>query len=213
MKDYENVKELVLNNEALIYSIAKKFSGDIEDLFQVGVIGLIKAKETYKPEFNTKFSTHAYPYIFGEIYQYVLHNKNIRISSEQAKLNTAINKAYDYLCQKFGREPTDMELANFLEVPIDKIFDAKNIMNIASLDDETNEVDLYNFIPSSFDNKDDLIILRDALNKLNNAEKELILKRYYFNMTQSEIAKEFGTNQVKVSREEGKVLTKLRSYM
>ena len=61
--------------------------------------------------------------------------------------------------------------------------------------------------------KDDLILLRDALNKLNDSEKELIIKRYFYNMTQSEIAKQNGINQVKVSREEGKVLTKLRSYM
>lgn len=211
MKDY--LKDLVVENEKLIYSIARKFKGDIEDLFQVGVIGLMKAYENYNSAFNTKFTTYAYQYIFGEIYKYVLQNKNIRVSSDQVKLNTAINKAEDYLSQKYGRIPTDVELSNFLEVSIEKINETRNIMNTISLDDDKGDVDLYNFIPINEMNKDDLITLRDALNKLNKEEKELILKRYFYNMTQSEIANSLGTNQVKVSREEGKVLTKLRSYM
>jgi len=213
MKDYNELKKLVVDNERLIYSIAKKFKGDIEDLFQVGVIGIIKAFENYNSSYNTKFTTYAYQYIYGEIYQYVLRNKNIKVSNEQVKLNTAINKALDYLSQKFGRIPTDTELSNFLEIDIDKINEVRNIMEVISLDDDKKDVDLYNFIPSNEMNKDDLILLRDALNKLNHDEKELILKRYFYNMTQSEIAKSLGINQVKVSREEGKVLTKLRSYM
>ena len=209
MKD---IKELVVENEALIYSIAKKFYGDIEDLFQVGVIGLMKARNNYSEKFNAKFTTYAYQYIYGEIYQYVLKNKNIKINQEQIKINTAINKANDYLTQKYGKEPSDLELSSFLEIPIEKIVETKNILNIISLDDD-KEYDLYNFIPTNEMNKDDLILLRDALNKLNKEEKELIIKRYFYNMTQSEIANQYGVNQVKVSREEGKVLTKLRSYM
>ena len=212
MKEHE-LKELVVKNEALIYSIVKKFKGDIEDLFQVGVIGLIKAYKNFNIEFNTKFTTYAYQYIYGEIYQYVLRNKNIRLSSDQVKLSSAINKAYDFLSQKNAHEPTDEELSIFLEIPINRINEIRNISNILSLDDDRNEIDLYNFIPINEMNKDDLIILRDALNKLDTKEKELILKRYFYNMTQSQIANEYGINQVKVSREEGKVLTKLRSYM
>lgn len=213
MKDYKELKDLVLENEKLIYSIARKFKGDIEDLFQVGVIGLIKAYENFDSCFNTKFTTYAYQYIYGEIYKYVIQNKNIKLSNDQVKLNTAINKAEDFLSQKYGRIPTETELSNFLEVDIDKINETRNIMNTVSLDDSKRDVDLYNFIPSNEISKDDLIILRDALNKLNKDEKELILKRYFYNMTQSEVATSLGTNQVKISREEGKVLTKLRSYM
>jgi len=213
MKGSLELKDLVVENERLIYSIASKFKGDIEDLFQVGVIGMMKAKENYDVSFDTKFSTYAYRYIYGEIYQYVLRNKNIRLNNDQVKLNTAINKAYDFLSQKYGRIPSDMEVASFLEVPIEKINENRNIMNTISLDDDTSDVDLYNYIPSYDINKDDLILLRDAINKLNDSEKELILKRYFYNMTQSEIARAAGINQVKVSREEGKVLTKLRNYM
>ena len=213
MKENIEVKKLVLENEALIYSIVKKFKGDVEDLFQVGCIGLIKAYQKYNKEFNTKFTTYAYRYIFGEIYQYVLRNKNIKLTPDQVKLNTAINKAHDFLCQKNGYEPSDYELAMFLEIPIEKIEENRNILNTISLDDDTKDIDLYNFIILDNMDKDDLILLRDALNKLNYEEKELILKRYFYNMTQSQVAHDLGVNQVKVSREEGKVLTKLRNYM
>lgn len=213
MKDYDEIRNLVVENEGLIYSIAKKFNGDIEDLFQVGVIGLMKAYKNFDLKFNTKFSTYAYQYIYGEIYKYVIRNKNIKVSTDQVKLNIAVNKAYDFLSQKYGRIPNDFELSSFLEISIDKINEVRNIMNTISLDDDRNDIPLYNFIPINEMNKDDLITLRDALNKLNKDEKELILKRYFYNMTQSEIATSLGTNQVKISREEGKVLTKLRNYM
>ncbi len=214
MERIENeLKNLILENEGLIYSIAKKFHGDIEDLFQVGCLGIIKAYKNYNDSYDTKFSTYAYSYIFGEIYNYVLKNKNIKMNKDQAKLNLAINKAYDFLSQKFNREPTDNELASFLEIPVLKIAETRNLMTTLSLDDDSNEFNLYDFISLNEQNKDELILLRDSLKKLNKDERDLILKRYFYNMTQSEIAKQSGTNQVKVSREEGKVLTKLRNYM
>ena len=207
------LKDLVLENQNLIYSIASKFRGDIEDLFQVGCIGLIKAYENYDSSKQTKFTTYAYTYIFGEIYQYVLKNKNIKLTPDQVKLNSAIKKAHDFLTQKLSREPTDEEIASFLEIPSYKIVELKNIMEVSSLDDDSKDVNLYDLVGFENIEKDDLILLRDALNKLNDSEKQLIIKRYFYNMTQSEIAKQNGINQVKVSREEGKVLTKLRSYM
>ena len=210
MTDNLVLKELVVENESLIYSIVKKFHGDTEDLFQVGVCGLIRAYYNYNEKFNTKFSTYAYQYIFGEIYQYVLKNKNIKVSNDQVKLNSAINKATDYLTQKFGRLPSDYEVATFLEIPVNKI-DESRVFDTVSLDYDDDK--LYNFISINEDNKDELIMLRDALNKLSNGERELILKRYFYNMTQSELASELGVNQVKVSREEGKILVKLRQNM
>ena len=121
MKDYDEIRNLVVENEGLIYSIAKKFNGDIEDLFQVGVIGLMKAYKNFDLKFNTKFSTYAYQYIYGEIYKYVIRNKNIKVSTDQVKLNIAVNKAYDFLSQKYGRIPNDFELSSFLEISSDKI--------------------------------------------------------------------------------------------
>lgn len=209
----EELKELVLNNQNLIYSIASKFKGDKEDLFQAGCLGLIDAYQKYDSNYNTKFTTYAYPFIMGEMYKYVLGDKNIKLSSEIVKLNLAIKKAEDYLTQKYKRGPTDIELSSFLEIPIYKLVEVRNCYQTLSLDDDSNESTLYDYI--SFDNtsKDDLILLRDALNKLEAKEKELIIKRYFYNKTQQQVANELGINQVKVSREEGKVLTKLKKYM
>lgn len=209
----EELKELIINNQNLIYSIASKFKGDKEDLFQAGCLGLIDAYQKYDSNYNTKFTTYAYPFIMGEMYKYVLGDKNIKLSPEIVKLNLAIKKAEDYLTQKFKRGPTDIELSSFLEIPVYKLVETRNCYQTLSLDDDTNESSLYDFV--SFDNvsKDDLILLRDALNRLETKEKELIIKRYFYNKTQQEVANELGINQVKVSREEGKVLTKLKKYM
>ena len=209
----EELKELVLNNQNLIYSIASKFKGDKEDLFQAGCLGLIDAYQKYDSNYNTKFTTYAYPFIMGEMYKYVLGDKNIKLSPEIVKLNLAIKKAEDYLTQKFKRGPTDIELSSFLEIPVYKLVETRNCYQTLSLDDDTNESSLYDFVSFDDVSKDDLILLRDALNRLEAKEKELIIKRYFYNKTQQEVANELGINQVKVSREEGKVLTKLKKYM
>lgn len=209
----EELKELIINNQNLIYSIASKFKGDKEDLFQAGCLGLIDAYQKYDSNYNTKFTTYAYPFIMGEMYKYVLGDKNIKLSPEIVKLNLAIKKAEDYLTQKFKRGPTDIELSSFLEIPVYKLVETRNCYQTLSLDDDTNESSLYDFVSSDDVSKDDLILLRDALNKLEAKEKELIIKRYFYNKTQQEVANELGINQVKVSREEGKVLTKLKKYM
>ena len=209
----EELKELIINNQNLIYSIASKFKGDKEDLFQAGCLGLIDAYQKYDSNYNTKFTTYAYPFIMGEMYKYVLGDKNIKLSPEIVKLNLAIKKAEDYLTQKFKRGPTDIELSSFLEIPVYKLVETRNCYQTLSLDDDTNESSLYDFVSSDDVSKDDLILLKDALNRLEAKEKELIIKRYFYNKTQQEVANELGINQVKVSREEGKVLTKLKKYM
>lgn len=209
----EELKELIINNQNLIYSIASKFKGDKEDLFQAGCLGLIDAYQKYDSNYNTKFTTYAYPFIMGEMYKYVLGDKNIKLSPEIVKLNLAIKKAEDYLTQKYKRGPTDIELSSFLEIPVYKLVETRNCYQTLSLDDDTNESSLYDFVSFDDVSKDDLILLRDALNRLEAKEKELIIKRYFYNKTQQEVANELGINQVKVSREEGKVLTKLKKYM
>lgn len=209
----EELKELIINNQNLIYSIASKFKGDKEDLFQAGCLGLIDAYQKYDSNYNTKFTTYAYPFIMGEMYKYVLGDKNIKLSPEIVKLNLAIKKAEDYLTQKYKRGPTDIELSSFLEIPVYKLVETRNCYQTLSLDDDTNESSLYDFVSLDDVSKDDLILLRDALNRLEIKEKELIIKRYFYNKTQQEVANELGINQVKVSREEGKVLTKLKKYM
>lgn len=97
------MKNIIEDYEKLVYSIAKKYSynNDIEDLYQVGMIGLFNANKKFNPEFNIKFSSYAYPYIQGEILKYVKENRLIKINSNTIKLNKLINKTKEVLSQKF----------------------------------------------------------------------------------------------------------------
>ncbi len=211
-----------IKEEKFIYSIIHKYFPNVsnkEDLFQVGYIGFLKAKEKYQEEFGAKLSTYAYPFIYGEIRKYVREDKLLKISRETSLLALKIEKASILLSQKLGRYPTIPELSYYLGIPEDKISEAKNSYNpVYSLDERVNgegkELTLQDFIaePEKMD-LDLLISLKKELSKLNKEEQRLIEYRYIKDCTQSETAKYLGISQVQVSRNETKILTKLRNRM
>ena len=210
----ENLKEIISSNKSLIYSIIHKFKGhDIDDLFQVGCIGLINAYHNYNGEYNTKFTTYAYSYIIGEIYKYMNTNRAIKVSSDKIRLYRNMLKATDYLRQKLLRDPTEEEICMFLEIDMYTLYEVRNAINIDSLDYTYEDNDLYSFIEIDNYSKDDLIDLKNALSCLSPDEQRLIIQRYYYNMSQHEVAKKYATNQVKISREEKKILCKLKEKM
>lgn len=213
-----DLKELIQTNQNLIYKIAHYFKNysNKEDLFQVGCIGLVKAYKKYDPTFNAKFTTFAFPYILGEMRKYVREDKGIKISKDISKLNLQIEKATIILSQKLMREPSLEELSCFLEVPTYELAQAINSTNnIMSIDEvittDGKDVTLHDVIKDKETDLDSLISLRTAISELNDFEKEIISKRYYSDMTQSEVAKQLGISQVQVSRNEQKVLTKLKN--
>ena len=209
-----NLNELIERNKELIYSVVYHFKKDeIEDLFQVGCVGLIKAFNNYSSEYNTKFTTYAYPYIVGEIYHYINSDHPIKLNHEYVKLNKNIKKASEYLTQQLYRVPTDLEIANFLEIDLSIIQEIKNLEYLESLDYNYENNTLYDFVNIEKLDKETLIDLKNAYNNLEKTEKELISKLYFYNMTQDEIAKQLSTNQVKVSRMLKKTLTKMKTYM
>lgn len=204
----EELKEIILDNENLIYSIIHRFrSRDYEDLFQAGCLGLIKAYKNYDKKSNIKFTSYAYNYILGEVYQYIVNNRNIHLSPMNIKLSNALYKAEDYLTNHLGRNPTISELCAFLEIDEYKLYELRNMSSVDSLDYFDN------FELTASLNKDDLIDLSNALKSLNDNEKKLINARYFNNYTQSELADIYNTNQVKISREEKKILCKLKAKM
>lgn len=215
----DEITNLILNNEKLIYSITNYFKNynSREDLYQAGCLGLISAYKKYDPNMNCKFTTYAYPYILGEMRKLVREDKGIKISREITKLNLKIEKAYVLLTQKLMKEPTTYEIASFLEIPEYYVSEAILSLNkIKSIDEPVNgegkEFTLQDVIGES-NNIDDLILLRDSLNKLTEDEKELINNRYVNDYTQSETSKIIGMSQVQVSRKEHKVLEKLKQKM
>ena len=214
MKVENKLQELILKNENLIYSIIHKFrSKDYDDLYQAGCVGLIKAYKNFKDEQDVKFTSYAYNYILGEIYTYLINNRSIHMSPMNIKLLKSVNKAHEILTNHLGRSPTISELCSFCEINQQKYNELQGMTTIESLDYEYNSIDLYNFVSNENLSKDVLIDLKNALNCLTIDEKKLINARYFNNYTQSKLAKEYNTNQVKISREEKKILNKLKAKM
>ena len=216
MNKYEDV---VGATSKLIYAIINKyFKGyDQDDLYQVGVIGVIKAYDNYKENNNTKFSSYAYKYIYGEIYSYINKQKNIKVSKEYLSLYKKINTAKNILSQKLMKEPTTYELATFLEIEPNIIETVINSMQVVDSLERIiyagdNNLSLYDTVS---DNKDyyniDYLLLNEEVNKLESPYKELIYLRYFEDRTQASVAECLGMNQVEVSRNEKKALKKIRN--
>ena len=153
----------------------------------------------------------------GEIKKYIRCDKSIKVSREISALNYKINKAIILLSQHLMREPTKKEIAEFLEIDEYYIEEAINSLNpIKSLDDTLKEDEsfcLYEVIPSKESGFDQIIELNESLSKLNDEEKKIIELRYFEDRTQTEIAKYFNTNQTGISRQEQKILKKLRNSL
>jgi len=205
----------------MIYKIAHKYSfgNDFEDLCQVGQIGLLKAYENFKPEIGSDFSSYAYTYIRGEMLKYIRENKVIKINKELISLNKSISNAREVLTQKMMRVPTNEELSMFLEIPEEKITEAYLATEyVRSLDyelnDEGKELTMYDSI--RYEEKgysDNILDLRDELEKLPENERKLIIARYYEDKSQQETSEILGMSQVQVSRNEAKILTKLKTKL
>lgn len=218
----ESLEDLIVENAKLIYKIANMFrnsGSDMEDLKQVGKLGFIEAYNHYDPSHGVKFTTYAYPYIYGAISKYARENRGIKISRELTKLYYKIEKATLLLTQQLYREPTLEELSQQLGISEDIISDVLLSKNIIHSIDETvatkeKELTLHEVIsaPVIID-IDDQIMLEDALKYLTEDEYELVQNRYMRELTQSEVANLLNTSQVQVSRKEQKVMKKLRTYM
>jgi len=209
-----NLNELIDENKELIYSIVYRFNKyEVDDLFQVGCIGLIKAFNNFNEAYSTKFTTYAYSYILGEIYHYINSNHTIKLNHQYVKMNKGIKKAEEYLTQQLSRVPTDVEIANYLEIDLLKIHEIRSMEYQESLDYEYDNNSLYDIINIENLDKETLLDLKSAFQNLSIEEKELITKIYFYNMTQDRIAKDLNINQVKVSRLLRKTLGKMRTYM
>ena len=203
----------------LVYSIAKKYSysdEDLEDLYQVGNIGLQHALENYKEQSLAKFSTYAHFYIKGEILKYIRENRQIKRNYETDRLIRSISKVKEYLTQVNFKEPSIEEIADYLEVPYNDIVSAINLsLSVKSMDYEINEetdsslYDYEAYIEKGYD--EDILALKEELEQLPEDERRLIEYRYYKDKSQMETSKELGMSQVQVSRKENKILRKIKN--
>lgn len=213
-----NIEQAIYDNQRLVYSISKYFKNyqNKDDLYQAGYLGIINACKNYNPNQGCKFSTYAYPYILGEMRKLVREDKGLKLSRQISKLNLMIEKAYILLSQKLMRNPSVSEIANYLEIDEYSVNEAlMSTGAIKSIDEPIGDdanCTLQEVIGYS-ENIDDLILLKESLLKLSSKDQELIRNRYINDLTQVETSNVMNMTQVQVSRQEKKILQKLKSQM
>lgn len=210
-----NKEKVLKDNEKMIWKITSYFYGvDKNDLFQAGVVGLFKALENYKTNNTTKFSTYAHDYIYGEMYL-LAANKNIKISKDILKLYKEIERTRYILAQKHAKVPSNMELSEFLGLPLEQIEMAcASASEIMSLDNNTDEArNAYECISGKVEDIDTKILIDDSFEVLTDEEKAIMRSRYYEDLTQQEVARKLNMTQVMVSRYEKKSINKMRDYL
>lgn len=204
--------EELLDYDRLIYSIINKYPDrfDKEDLYQVSMIGLMDAYKHYDKNYDTKFSTFAYYYIVGEVNKYIRESGSLKVSKELIQLKKKILQTKEIMTQKLGREPSNLEISLFLDIDETLVEEA-----ILATDEVDSFDDKYEFISSYEDTstRADILDLKIALDDLDEKDRNLILARYYKDLTQSEVSKVMGMSQVQVSRNEAKILQKLKTKL
>ncbi len=213
-----DILKLINENKNLIYKIAGKYSlyYDIEDLYQVGVIGIMKAYKNFNSNLNAKFSTYAYSYIVGEILEFIRNDRNIKVNKDTIKLYKSYQKALDFLTHKNSRIPSFYEVCKFLNIPEETVYNSLVSSEFTlSLDNEFNDnSNYYELIGEDNSEKlDNLICLRNEIAQLKDLDREIIKCRYYKDYTQSETASILGISQVQVSRYEKNILTRIKDRM
>ncbi|MCI8461028.1 MAG: sigma-70 family RNA polymerase sigma factor [Bacilli bacterium] len=200
----------LLDYEGLIYSIINKYPKRFErdDLYQVGMLGLIDAYKHFDSSQGTKFSTYAYYYIIGEVNKYIRESSSLKVSKNLIELKKSIIKAKEVISQRLGREATNTEVAVYLEVTPEMVD-----MALQATDEMESIDDVYNVVKTYDDTSPELLDLRNEIMNLPSEERNLILARYYEELTQRETSSILGMSQVQVSRCEAKILQKLRDRL
>lgn len=220
--DNQAKEELINGNLKLVLSILRSFNKgnyNMDDLFQVGVIGLIKAIENFDLSYNLKLSTYAVPLILGEVKRYIRDNTSIRVSRSIKDLAYSIINYKETYFNKFGVEPTNKEIAEKLgveEYRISYALDAlKEPMSIFEpiYNDGGDTIYLQDQIADKKElnsDKDMLISLKKGLNKIKQREREVLIARYIVGKTQMEIAQSLNISQAQVSRIEKNAILSLK---
>lgn len=212
---------LIQENAGLIWSVAKRFTGrgtELEDLFQLGCVGFIKAVQGFDPEFGTQFSTYAVPKITGEIRRFLRDDGAVKVSRGIKERSATIRNERSRMTVILGREPTVTELSQVTGFTPEQIAVADcALATVESINQETGEdgFTLENIL-SDTDSEDtmlDKLALRQALDKLPERESKVIRLRYFHGLTQERISHILSVSQVQVSRIEKKALALLRQML
>lgn len=201
-------EEVTVENENLIYKMAQSFYGvDREDLIQAGYLGLTKAYKKYDANREVKFSTFAYGYIYGEMYEAATGNRPIRVRKNELRLYKGVIRAKELLEAKYARPVSYEEVCAYTGTDYETFLSILNSMS-AMVSVDAQELNL-----KTRDNTDDMILLRESMNTLTPLEQSVIKTRYMEDRSQNETAKVLGLSQVKVSRIEKASREKIREFV
>jgi len=218
-------EELISGNLRLVLSVIQRFSGrgeNVDDLFQVGCIGLIKAIDDFNVDLDVKFSTYGVPMIIGEIRRYLRDNSAIRVSRSVRDTAYRVLQAKEAYAAAHQREPTIEQIAEMLEIRREDV--------VMALDAVVDPVSLFEPVYSDSgdavcvmdqvkDKKNtdeawlDHIALNDAIAKLSDREKRILMLRFFQGKTQTEVSAEVGISQAQVSRLEKSALTQIKKEL
>ena len=217
---------LIEQNLGLVRHIVKRFLGrgyEAEDLFQIGVIGLIKAIDKFDTEYDVKFSTYAVPLITGEIKRFIRDDGMIKVSRNLKENGIKIKMAREKLAGKYGREPSIDEVAKEAFLTVEEVVLAMEAnVQVESIyksvyQSDGNELFMVDQLADESGNAHEEVLnhllVNQLLNVLGKEEQKLIILRYYQDKTQMEVAKVLGISQVQVSRLEKKILLGMRQKM
>lgn len=223
--DMKARETFIQGNLRLVLSIIQRFNrrGEhVDDLFQVGCIGLIKAIDNFDLSQNVRFSTYAVPMIIGEIRRYLRDNNSIRVSRSLRDIAYKALQARDQLIYRNSKEPTITEISSELNLPKEEVvFALEAIQEPISLfepiyHDSGDAIFVMDQVKDEKE-EDELwlreITLKEALERLNPREKEILNLRFYEGKTQMEVAEEIGISQAQVSRLEKNALKQMRKYV
>ena len=220
--DKQAREKFAICNMRLVLSVLQRFRSrcsNTDDLFQVGCVGLMKAIDNFDIGQNVKFSTYAVPMIIGEIKRYLRDNNSIRVSRSLRDTAYKVLKAREELIKINGEEPNVDMVSDFIHLPVSEVAIALEAISepMSLCDPVFNDGDdtiyLMDQVSDSKDSEDKWIEnlnLKDALTKLNDREKEIVLLRYYVGKTQMEVSEEIGISQAQVSRLEKNAIKEIK---
>lgn len=218
-------EEYIKGNLRLVLSVIQRFNNrgeHVDDLFQVGCIGLIKAIDNFDITQNVKFSTYAVPMIIGEIRRYLRDNNAIRVSRSLRDTAYKALQTKEQLTRKNAKEPSIQEIADELGIKKeDIVFALDAIQDPISLFEPVyhDESDTLYIMDQVSDEKsqDDIwlenIALKEAMKRINEREKQILMLRFFSGKTQMEVANEIGISQAQVSRLEKTALNHMKKYI
>jgi len=216
----QNAKAILLEeNSSLIKSVIKRFKDkgiEYDDLYQLGCVGFLKAIKNFNPEFEVKFSTYVVPMVIGEIKRFMRDDGAIKVSRALKTLNLSINKYIDEFYSEYKEKPNIEIIAEHFKIDQQEVImsmeASKMPVSLYSPIDENQDLLIIDRVDSerNDDKMFDNIALKDIIKELCDRDKKIILLRYFYDKTQSEIAKKLGISQVQVSRLENKILENLK---